>query len=409
MTTERAYWVAWAQVKGVGSVLLKRLHSHFGSLAAAWQAEESALLEVEGVGLLLASQMSDYRQQVDPDQCLGAWEEKGANFWTPADPDYPALLFEITDPPPLLYYKGRTELAQAVQTMPSVAIVGTRDPSDYGQHWTRRLVQQLASHDVIVVSGLASGIDRYAHSQALDSHGLTIAVLGTGVDRSYPWSNSALQARIAKEGLLLSEHPNDTPPDRAHFPRRNRIIAGLSRATVVTEAPLRSGALITARLANDYGREVYALPGSLDNPASLGCLDLIRQGAQMIWDDTTLIKDLGQIPQLDVPPTQLSTSTPKNPSSSETSSKKSSGKAAGKTPQKTAAPQGSPSPRPAPADLSPDLATVLAAIPPDPITLDHLVQSLNRPTGDILSSLLHLELEGLVTQTPPGSQTYQRC
>jgi DNA processing protein len=272
--------------------------------------------------------------------------------------------------------------------MPSVAIVGTREPSDYGQRWTCRLVQQLARHDVIVVSGLASGIDRYAHGQALDSQGLTIAVLGTGVNRSYPWNNRALQDRIAKEGLLLSEHPNDTPPDRAHFPRRNRIIAGLSRATVVTEAPLRSGALITARLANDYGREVYALPGSLDNPASLGCLDLIRQGAQMIWDDTTLIQDLGQIPQLDAPPLLAQTST------------------SSKTPDTSTAQR---SPTPAPADLAPDLATVLAAVTTDPITLDYLVQSLNRPTGDILSSLLHLELEGLVTQTPPGSQTYQRC
>ena len=267
--------------------------------------------------------------------------------------------------------------------MPSVAIVGTREPSDYGQRWTRRLVQQLVSHDVIVVSGLASGIDRHAHGQALDSQGLTIAVLGTGVDRSYPWNNRALQDRIAQEGLLLSEHPNDTPPDRTHFPRRNRIIAGLSRATVVTEAPLRSGALITARLANDYGREVYALPGSLDNPASLGCLDLIRQGAQMIWDDTTLIRDLGQIPQLDAPPLQALSS-----------------RAPAVFP---------PSPSPAPANLSPDLATVLAAITPEPITLDYLVQSLHWPTGDILSSLLHLELEGLIAQTPPGSQTYQRC
>lgn len=368
-------------------MLLKRLHTYFGDLAAAWQADDADLLAVEGIGLLLGSQLADYRQRVDPNQCLEQREEQGSNFWTPADPDYPALLFEITDPPPLLYYKGRTDLARAVQTMPSVAIVGTRDPSDYGQRWTRRLAQHLASHDVIVVSGLASGIDRHAHSQTLDSGGLTIAVLGTGVNRVYPWNNEALQARIAQEGLLLSEHPNDAPPDRAHFPRRNRIIAGLSRATVVTEAPLRSGALITARLANDYGREVYALPGSLDNPASLGCLDLIRQGAQMIWDETTLIQDLGNIPQLDPAPT---------------------------TPQKTTAqakatPQVAPTPRLVPASLPPHLADLLAAITAEPITLDRLVQDLNRPTGDILSSLLHLELEGFVMQTPPGSHRYQRC
>lgn len=283
----------------------------------------------------------------------------------------------------MLYYRGRTELAQAVQTVPSVAIVGTRQPSDYGQRWTRRIAQQLGQHGVIVVSGLASGIDYHAHSQTLDGGGLTIAVLGTGVNQSYPWSNRALQARIATEGLLLSEHPNDTPPDRNHFPRRNRIIAGLSRATLVTEAPLRSGALITARLANDYGREVYALPGSLDNPASLGCLDLIRQGAQMIVSETSLIQDLGQIPALDAP---------------------AEGNAgAASTPQDAVVV------RVPPPHLSPDLAALLAAITTEPIKLDLLVQQLNRPTGEILGNLLQLELEGLVIQTPPGSNLYQRC
>jgi DNA processing protein len=173
---------------------------------------------------------------------------------------------KIADPPPLLFYRGRTELINAIQTMPSVGIVGTRSPSAYGQRWTCRITQQLVAHDVIIVSGLAAGIDRWTHQQTLDSDGMTIAVLGTGVDQTYPWSNRALQARVAEQGLLLSEHPNGTPPDRAHFPRRNRIIAGLSRAVVVTEAPERSGALITARLANEYGRDVFALPGSLDNP-----------------------------------------------------------------------------------------------------------------------------------------------
>lgn len=388
MTTERAYWVAWSQAKGVGSVLLKRLQAHFGSLAEAWQADGSALLEIDGIGLMLGNSLVDYRQSIDPAAHLAQWEAQGGdNFWTPADPDYPALLFEIADPPPLLYYRGRTELAQAVQTVPSVAIVGTRQPSDYGQRWTRRIAQQLVQHGVIVVSGLASGIDHHAHSQTLDGGGLTIAVLGTGVNQSYPWSNRALQARIATEGLLLSEHPNDTPPDRNHFPRRNRIIAGLSRATLVTEAPLRSGALITARLANDYGREVYALPGSLDNPASLGCLDLIRQGAQMIVSETSLIQDLGQIPALDAPTT------------------------AGEThAAKPFSPVQSSSGLPVPArDLPPDLAAVWAALTAEPIKLDHLVEQLNRPTGEILGSLLQLELEGLVTQAPPGSNLYQRC
>lgn len=372
MNLERAYWLAWSQMNGIGSVLLKRLYNYFGSLGAAWRAEGADLLTVEGIGLALASDLLDQRQKIDPVLALKQFEQQHPNFWTPADGAYPALLFEIADPPPLLFYKGRTELINAVQTMPAVGVVGTRSPSAYGQRWTCRLTQQLVSHDVIIISGLAAGIDRWAHQQALDSEGLTIAVLGTGVDQVYPWSNRKLQAKIAEQGLLLSEHPDGTLPDRAHFPRRNRIIAGLSRAVVVTEAPIRSGALITARLANDYGRDVFALPGSLDNPCSQGCLMLISQGAQMILDDTTLIRELGQLPQLDLP----------HPS-----------------PLAIAA-------APTTDNLSPTMQQVLVAIPADPIKLDQLMQQLPLSTAEVLSTLMQLELAGVVTQLP--GMRYQR-
>lgn len=366
---ERAYWLTWAQCKGLGPILLKRLHSHFGSLEAAWQASGADLLEVEGIGLGLGASLVQYRESVDPQQLLATYEQQQPNFWTPGDAEYPPLLFEITDPPPLLYYRGRPELARALSNRPAVGLVGTRHPSEYGQRWTRRLTQQLVAHDILVVSGLASGIDRYAHHQALDSGGQTIAVLGTGVDMVYPWSNRALQGRIAVEGLLLSEHANGTPPDRNHFPRRNRIIAGLSRAVVVTEAPTRSGALITARLANDYGRDIFALPGSLDNPCSLGCLELINQGAQMILDETTLIRELGQLPDLDN----------------------------GQTPE----------PAVELPPLPPQLAQVLATIPRQPVQLDQIVQQLSSPTGEVLGHLMQLELLGAITQLP--GMRYQRC
>ncbi|NMF82203.1 DNA-processing protein DprA [Nodosilinea sp. P-1105] len=373
MSTERAYWLTWAQAKGLGPVLLKRLHSHFGSLEAAWQADGADLLAVEGIGLGLGSSLVQYRQSVCPKQTLATFEQQQPNFWTPADPQYPALLFEITDPPPLLFYRGRPELAEALNTQPSVGIVGTRSPSDYGQRWTRRLTQQLAIHGVIVVSGLANGIDRHAHYQALESHGLTIAVLGTGVDIVYPWANRALQERIANVGLLLSEHPNGTPPDRVHFPRRNRIIAGLSRAVVVTEAPIRSGALITARLANDYGRDVFALPGSLDNPCSRGCLELISQGAQMILDEKTLVTEMAYLPQLD--------------------------SAAAKV-------ESRPESAPQIPLLAPAMAAVFDAIGHDPVTLDQLVTQLGQPTAEVLSTLVQLELMGAVIQLP--GMRYQR-
>lgn len=375
---ERAYWVAWSQVHGVGPVTLKRLHSHFGSLGAAWRAEVNQLLEVEGIGLSLGASLTDYRQRVCPAELLAAQERRHPNFWTPADPEYPGLLFEIADPPPVLYYRGRPELALALQTLPSVAIVGTRTPSDYGQRWTRRLVHQLVAQDVVIVSGLASGIDREAHSQTLEGGGLTIAVVGTGVDQAYPWSNRHLQQRIAQQGLLLSEYENGTPPDRVHFPRRNRIIAGLSRIVAVTEAPLRSGALITARLANDYGREVFALPGCLDNPSSLGCLDLIRQGAQLIMDDTTLVQELGKIPQL-APPDAVQSA---------------------EIDPVTSLPLFSV------ASIGADLQQVLGEIGPVPMTVDQIALKVEKTTSELLSSLAQLELMGLITLLP--GMRYQR-
>jgi DNA processing protein len=295
----------------------------------------------------------------------------------------------------LLYYRGRPELANALQILPAVGVVGTRTPSAYGQRWTRQLTQQLVAHDVIVISGLAKGVDRYAHQQTLDSQGLAIAVLGTGVDQAYPWVNRELQEKIAHHGLLLSEHPNGTPPDRAHFPRRNRIIAGLSRAVVVTEAPARSGALITAQLANDYGRDVYALPGSLDNPCSAGCLELINQGAQMILNDLTLITALGQMPSLG--PEKLG---PEKLGPDETS------RDLARSPLR-ASREPSPGPDTGPApDLSPAMAQVLATVMEAPMTLDQLVQQLDQSTGEILATLVQLELMGLVTQLP--GMRYQR-
>lgn len=377
---ERAYWLAWAQAYGLGPILLKRLCSHFGTLSTAWHADGADLLEVEGIGLGLGSKLVEYRQTVSPLALLADYEQQHPNFWTPADAEYPALLYEITDPPPLLFYRGQAELIGALQMMPSVAVVGTRNPSDYGQRWTRRLTQQLVAHDVIVISGLAKGVDRYAHHQTLESGGLTIAVLGTGVDQAYPLGNRDLHDRIAHQGLLLSEHPNGTPPDRAHFPRRNRIIAGLSRAVVVTEAPTRSGALITAQLANDYGRDVFALPGSLDNLNSQGCLELINQGAQMVLDDMTLIAALGQMPQI-------------------------GGESAGDAlPGKGDRPPVSPL---VPPPLSPAMAQVLATITDEPTALDGLVQELALPTGEVLATLVQLELLGLVIQLP--GMRYQRC
>ncbi|PSN13447.1 DNA-protecting protein DprA [filamentous cyanobacterium CCP5] len=370
MIEERAYWLAWSQLYRVGPILIKRLHSHFGSLGTAWEAPPPDLMMVDGIGIKLAEGIASQRRSLDPAQILA---QQQGHFWTPADAEYPTLLFEICDPPPVLYYKGRTELIWRVGQNFSVGIVGTRSPTDYGRRWTRQIVRQLVQQDSLIVSGLARGIDQSAHEATLYHRGQTIAVLGTGVDVVYPTSNRYLYDQIAESGLLVSEYPDGTPPDRTHFPQRNRIIAGLSQAVVVTEAPERSGALITAHLANDYGRDVYALPGSLDNPQIKGCLSLINQGAQMILNPDTLVREV--------------------------------------SPSRSALAQANPAQViPAPADPAPDLSASLRpiyqAVSVDGIGLDRLVETLSLETGLVLSALVQLELMGLVVQLP--GMRYQR-
>lgn len=368
MSEERAFWVAWSKVPGVGAILQKRIQAEFGSLSAAWTAIPEALSAVEGIGQQSAIAICTHRDQIKVDRLLQDYEAQ--DFLTPADPDYPQLLAEIPDPPPVLYYRGQLKLIRDLDRQSGIAIVGTREPSEYGRRWTRKLSKTLAQHGFIVMSGLADGIDAEAHRSCLEAEGQTIAVLGTGVDVIYPFKNRRLYEQLLETGLALSEYPAGTQPDRAHFPRRNRIVAGLCRAVLVIEAPNKSGALITANLANDYGRDVYALPGSLDNPKSTGCLTLISKGAQMILGESELIETLGAIPELD--------------QSRELSM------------------QSAPS-----IDITPELSQVLQAIhtiaqqthhPSAPFDL--IVQTAEMPTSTVSSSLLQLELLGLVTQVP---------
>lgn len=368
--TERAYWLAWSTISGVGPVILKRIYQQFGSLAAAWAASPADLLAVDGIGLQGADAIAQLRSRIDPDAVLAQHERRYPCFWTPADPDYPKLLFEITDPPPVLYYRGQVNPEENRGITPTVGIVGTRNPSDYGRRWTRKLSMSLARSGFAIASGLASGIDTEAHKSCLEKNGRTIAVLGTGVDVVYPRSNQFLHKRLVEQGLVVSEYPDGTPPDRAHFPRRNRIIAGLSRAIIVTEAGDKSGALITARLANDYCRDVYALPGSLDNPQSHGCLKLIDQGAHLILDNDHLLESLGAMPHL-------------------------------RLVEDLSPDDSAPLPT-----LSPQLKQVFDAIPFDPMPLDLIVQQISLSTAQILSALTQLELMGLVAQLP-GNQ-YRR-
>lgn len=367
---ERAAWLAWIQISGVGPVLMRRLQQRFTTLAAAWTAPPSELETVEGIGEKVLRAIATTRPKLDPEAFLETHLQRNPQFWTPADAEYPRLLREIPDSPPVLYYRGNPELIDGLT--PGVGVVGTRDPSEYAKRWTRKLSGTLAKNGFTIVSGMAEGIDTQAHWGCLEAGGQTIAVLGTGTDVTYPPRNHTLHQRILESGLVLSEYPAGTQPNRAHFPRRNRIIAALSRALLVMEAPRQSGALITAYQANDYGRDVYVLPATLDNPKATGCLGLMTKGAQLILGEGHLLEALGSIPILDLtPPAIIAPSLPTNPT------------------------------------LNPELQTVLdlvqslcAASGEASIAFDHLVEQAARPAHEVSSALLQLELLGVIMQLP---------
>jgi DNA processing protein len=380
MFSERACWFTWSRIAGVGPVLLRNLAQHFGSLAAAWDAPVDELRAVAGVGEVTLQTVKTFRrQQPDPEELLEQHEQPNPHFWTPADADYPRLLLEIPDLPAVLYYRGIIERQENQGVTPMVGIVGTRRPTEYGKRWTRRMADTLTRQGFTVVSGMADGIDTQAHQASLAAGGRTLAVLGTGVDQVYPPRNRELYQEILQQGLVLSEYPAGTRPDKGHFPRRNRIVAGLCRAILIMEAPSKSGALITAYQANEYNRDVYVLPGSLDNPQAEGCLGLLSRGAQVMLSEGHLLELLGAMPKLD------------------------------QSAEKSAS---APAAKPAltiPADLAPELAEVLKALQalsrsadsePVSVAFDILVAKLELPAGSVSSALLQLELLGLVSQQP---------
>ncbi|MGB3510383.1 MAG: DNA-processing protein DprA [Microcoleaceae cyanobacterium] len=380
MTEERAYWLAWAQISGIGPIALQRLQQHFGNLAKAWTATGAELGQIAGFGYQKIEKIVEQRSRLNPQQLLEKHKAQNPNFWTPIDPNYPRLLQEIPTPPPLLYYRGVVDRQETLGITPTVGIVGTRHPSEYGRRWTRKISSILAKSGFTIVSGLAAGIDTEAHTACLEVGGRTIAVFGNGVDMVYPKTNKTLAEWVVKKGLAVSEYPAGTKPNPRHFPQRNRIVAGLSRALLIMEAPERSGALITADIANEFGRDVYVLPARLDDENSYGCLQLINKGAEVIpITMEKLLEMLGAMPSLDVDVAD----------SSEQLSLEFEQKAETSM-----------------SDLEPILTKVFQQISSEPIYLDLIVQNTGLSSGEVSSSLLQLELLGLVTQLP--GMRYQR-
>jgi DNA processing protein len=271
---DKRYWVGFNLVKGIGAVRFQALQDHFGDLALAWQAPLEAL-QAAGLSPKLAERLVQVRASLDLEKYMSRVSAQGIYILTWDDDLYPRRLKEIDQPPPVLYMRG----ALTTEDSWTVAVVGTRRVSAYGRQVTDELATFLANNGVTVVSGLARGVDAIAHQSALKAGGRTIGVLGCGVDRIYPPEHTQLAEKMIASGAILSDYAPGTPPDASNFPPRNRIISGLSMATVVVEAGETSGALITAQFAADQGREVFAVPGNILAPQSKGTNRLIAQGA----------------------------------------------------------------------------------------------------------------------------------
>jgi DNA processing protein len=270
--------VALNLIEGIGPVRVRRLLEQFGDAAAVLSASPDQLRRVNGIGEDTAAAIASWEKTVDLAGELKRIADFGCRIVVQSDPEYPALLREIYDPPIVLYVKGDLN---ADKDRNAVALVGSRQTTHYGVETARRLAYQLAYVGVTVVSGGARGIDTAAHQGALAAKGRTLCVLGTGLNIVFPPENRELFERIAERGALLTQFPFNRNGDKQSFAIRNRIIAGMTLGTVVVEADLHSGALITANFATEYGRQVFAVPGRIDSPRSKGCHDLIKKGAKL--------------------------------------------------------------------------------------------------------------------------------
>lgn len=275
----RCYWLGFNLVKGIGAVRLQNLIQHFGSVENAWEAEAPELARA-GLSPRIVERLLQVRQGTDLERLWERIQSQGIQMLTWEDESYPSRLREIEQPPPVLYVRGEL----LAEDSWAVAVVGTRRVTPYGRQVSEEVAAVLAANGITVVSGLARGVDAVAHTAALKAGGRTLAVLGCGVDRIYPPEHRALAGQVMAHGALISDYAPGTPPESANFPPRNRIIAGLSAATIVVEAGETSGALITAEFAAEQGREVFAVPGSILAPQSKGTNRLIANGARPLLD-----------------------------------------------------------------------------------------------------------------------------
>ncbi len=292
MTNQEAL-VALNMLPKIGPVRVRRLLEAFGDPASILGAPKDRLMRVDSIGEETAKILHGWQDHADPLTELREAGERGISIVTQDDGDYPVPLREAYDPPLLLYVWGKLE----PRDRHAISVVGSRRATHYGTQATKKLSYQIAQAGFTIISGLARGIDTAAHEAAVAANGRTIAVLGSGLAKLFPQENLALAEKIANGfGAVVSEFPLHTAPDKQTFPMRNRIVAAWARAVLVVECPAWSGSLITANLASEYGKPIFAVPGPIDKPTSAGCNQLIRDGATLVADASHLLDDLGELP-----------------------------------------------------------------------------------------------------------------
>lgn len=377
----------WSLIDGVGPMTFARLLVEFGDAEKALGASVTALTQISGISAEKAATIARQRDTLSIEHEVDAARELGVRLLCRADAAYPAGLRQIPDAPIVLYVKGELLPTDAI----AIAVVGSRRCTIYGSEQARRFGELLAGAGFTIISGLARGIDAFAHHGAVDAGGRSIAVLGSGLHEIYPPENQALAEKLLSSGAWVSELPMRTVVRAGNFPSRNRIIAGMTLGTVVIEAAARSGALITARLASEYNREVFAVPGRVQDPMSQGTNALIRSGgAKLIASLDDILDELGDVGRIMEPdPARDPLASPLR-------------RAAAPSPQPgelgaSAARRGDV---PAPAALSPAEQRVLDLIGGDPLIPDAILAAVELPPGEALAALTTLELKGLIRRLP---------
>ncbi|HBA26331.1 MAG TPA: DNA-protecting protein DprA [Nitrospinae bacterium] len=351
------YWIALNMVDEIGSITYQKLITHFGSPENIFSASKKELMEVDGIREKTANSIKSFRLEEEIKSELNRIEKSGVNVITTNDNDYPSSLKTIYAPPPVLYIKGKIIENDAI----AVAVVGSRSPTTYGKLVTEKISMELSERDITIISGMARGIDSIAHKSAIVGGGRTIAVLGCGLNVIYPPENFKLMDEIISHGAAISEFPMSERPDKMNFPQRNRIISGLSLGTLIIEAAEKSGSLITARHAVEQGREVFAVPGSINSLKSKGTNRLIKSGAKLVEGAEDIIDEF--------PPDVRSFLRPVKKN-------------------KTEEP-----------DLAGDEKYIFSLIDSESRHIDTIIEHSNLPVGIVSGILVKLELKGLIRQT----------